>query len=171
MDSYIPHLWYKDLADSNIWRGSPNFLDGSWDFVRTHWAQYDPESPHPVQGAALNAAVGDRPLLSDEFFKAAPIIGGRPVSFTGVVSQLQPLENLPGDRKVWVMQVVSSTMPDWRAYVQFNGSADLLASGGDVVVILDGVAIAGGSINRTDGRTDNAVYVLAQDVLVAHGPN
>lgn len=150
--------------------GSPDFLEGSWDFVRTHWAQYDPESPHPVQGAALNAAVGDRPLLSDEFFKDAPTIGGRPVSFTGLVSQLQPLENLPGDRKVWVLQMVSRKIPDWRAYIQFNGSADLSANEGDVVVILNGVAIAGGNVNRTDGRTDNAVYVLAQDVLVAQPP-
>lgn len=168
--TYLPHLFYADIAQSNIWRKTPPaFLAGTWEYLTANWKDYDPWQPHPVKGDALSAAVGaagDKVLLSSEVVALGNTAGGTPFSFSGIVGSLDRMENYQDGRTRWVMQVTSKLVNDWRFYVQFNGPSDFSAQEGDGVFVFNGLAVAAGEFPTTKGYIDNGMYFLAQDVMV-----
>ena len=94
------------------------------------------------------------------------LAAGRPLTFMAVLDDLHPLDRAANGRVRWVAQLVSAHVPDFRFYVQFNGENDLSIARGSVVMVANGVLIAGGTTPRTDGGSDDTLYVLAQNLRV-----
>lgn len=163
------HLEYRDLAESNIWRSPPAFIAGSWDFLAEHWAEYDLNQPHSVDLKNPGTAF-DNIYEPSEIFTMSNTLGGKPMTFAGTADVMQRLADAGADRTRWVIQVIDPNVDGWRAYVQFNGPSDFTAAGGDLVFVLNGLAVAGGAIDRTDGLIDDTLYVYAQDVLILPSP-